>query len=410
MSKSRICFFTTYFFPEEFKGNDIAFELSRRGYEVTVITAIPNYPIGKFYDGYSIIKKRKELINNVNVIRLPVIPRGNGNRFRLMLNYLSFFLSSVIFTFFFSFKKNFDVVFVQQLSPFFIAIPAVMIAKKQKLPLYMWVLDLWPESVQSAGGFNNKLVLRMLNRMVINVYKKCTNILIGSEGYKKSIIQKGNFNEKLIYFPNWAEDVSKNPANVDLNMIFPFSNFQDDDFILLFAGNLGEAQNLDSILEAAKLTKDNIKIKWVFLGDGRYRDTLEKKVIEYSLQDTVFFPGRFPLNTMPVFMKIADILLVSLKDEWIFNLTIPSKVQFYMAQGKPILGLLNGDGAELIFNANCGYCVPAGDYKKCSEIVNKICNEKKELEILGLNGKKYYEEHFQKKVRIDQLEAIINKV
>jgi glycosyltransferase involved in cell wall biosynthesis len=154
---------------------------------------------------------------------------------------------------------------------------------------------------------------------------------------------------------------------------------------------------------------DNPNIKCVFLGDGRYRGILEKKVIEYGLQNTVFFPGRFALDTMPVFMKRADVLLVSLKDELIFNLTIPAKVQFYMAQGKPILGMLNGDGADLISNAKCGYCVPAGDYRAYSEIIKKICKEKKELEILGQNGKKYYEEHFQKKDRIYQLETVINK-
>jgi len=361
VNKSRICFFTPYFFPEEFKGNDVAFELSNRGYLVTVITPIPNYPAGKYYNGYSLFKKRKETKNNVNIIRLPVIPRGNGKRLSLSLNYMSYLLTSVIYILFFSIKKRFDVVFVHLPSPFLVAIPAVIMANKQKIPLYLWVLDLWPESVKSAGGFSNNLILGVLNKMVISVYKKCTNILIGSEGYRSSIIQKGDFNKKLIYFPNWAEDVYKNSSIIDINDIFLFSDFSSDDFILLFAGNIGEAQNLDKLIESAKLTRDNIKIKWVFLGDGRYRDALEKKVKEYCLQDIVFFPGRFPLDTMPVFMKRADILLVSLKDELIFNLTIPAKVQFYMSQGKPILGMLNGDGAELISNAHCGYCVPAGD-------------------------------------------------
>jgi len=410
VNKQKICFFSTYFYPEDFKGNDIAFELSKRGYAVTVITAIPNYPYGRFYKGYSLFKRRREIINNVNVIRLPVIPRGNGSGFWLAMNYFSFLLTSVFFTFFFSFRKQFDVVFVQQLSPFFVAIPAVIMARRQKLPLYLWVLDLWPESVQSAAGFSNKLVLNMLNKMVISVYRKCTNILIGSEGYKKSISQKGDFHEKIIYFPNWAEDVSKKTSNVNLSRIPPFSNFKNDDFILLFAGNIGEAQNIESLIEAAKLTQNDFGIKWVFLGDGRCRSNLEKIVVEYGLQNTVFFPGRFPLDAMPVFMERADILLVSLKDELIFNLTVPSKVQFYMAQGKPILAMLNGDGADLIKNAQCGYCVPAGDYKECSEIIKKIRKNKKELKILGQDGRKYYKKHFQKSDRMDQLESIIKKI
>jgi glycosyltransferase involved in cell wall biosynthesis len=405
----KICFFTTYFYPEDFKGNDIAFELSKKGYLVTVITAIPNYPYGKYFVGYSLFKRRKETVNNVEIIRIPVIPRGNGSGFMLALNYLSYLIATTIFTFFFSFRKRFDAVFVQQLSPFFVAIPSVMMAKQQKIPLYFWVLDLWPESIQSAVGFKNKLVLNLLNKLVINVYKECTNILIGSEGYRRSILQKGDYNSKLIYFPNWAEDIPTNSmSKIDINIIFPFSHFADSDFILLFAGNIGEAQNIDALIESAKLTADNSEIKWVFIGDGRHCDYLKKMSIKYSLQDTVFFPGRFPLETMPVFMKRADILLVSLTDEPIFNLTVPSKMQFYMAQGKPILGMLNGDGAELIAKSQCGYCVPAGDYLRCAEIVKEIIRNKKDLEVMGKNGERYYNKYFQKKDRINQLQAIIN--
>ena len=408
MNNLRVCFFTTYFYPEDFKGNDIAFELSKRGYSITVITGIPNYPSGKFFKGYSLFKKRHELINDVEVIRLPLIPRGNGRSIRLAFNYLSYLFSTFIFTFFFSFRKRFDVVFVQQLSPFFVAIPAALMSRRQNIPLYLWVLDLWPESVQAAVGFSNHFLLSILNKMVIGIYKKCSKILIGSEGYEKSIIHKGNFADKLVYFPNWAEDISKNTVTLDINTIFPFSSFSKDNFILLFAGNIGESQNLDKLIEAANLTKNYPEIKWVFLGDGRYRHILEAIVAEYNLDEIVYFPGRFPIDTMPVFMERADILLVSLKDEFIFNLTVPSKVQFYMAQSKPILGMLNGDGADLIRTSQCGYCVPAGDYRSFSEIVKQIYKKKDELKILGRNGKNFYDRYFQKNLRIDQLEAIIN--
>jgi glycosyltransferase involved in cell wall biosynthesis len=311
------------------------------------------------------------------------------------------------FTVFFSFIEVFDVVFVQQLSPFFVAIPAAIMAKMQQIPLYLWVLDLWPESVQSVGGTNNKILLDMLNNIVVSVYKKSTKILIGSRGYERAIKQKGDFAKKLIYFPNWAEDniESDNPINV--RSIFPFCSFTEDDFILLFAGNLGEAQNLDMLLESANLVKEVFNIKWVFLGDGRKRRSLKYRAMELKLEKTVFFPGRFPVNTMPQFMKAADILLVSLKDEKIFNLTVPSKVQYYMSQGKPILAMLNGDGADLITETNCGFCVPAGDYKKCTETVMMIYENRNKLQSLGLNGKKYYEKHFTKKNRMDQLEKII---
>jgi glycosyltransferase involved in cell wall biosynthesis len=404
----KICFFTTYFYPEEFKGNDIAFELSKRGYLITVVTNIPNYSGGKYYKGYSLFKRNKEIINNVTVIRLPVIPRGNGSKLRLILNYLSYLVFSLCFTFFFMLFNRFDVVFVQQLSPFFVGIPAVMMSKKQKIPLYFWVLDLWPESVQSAGGFNNKLILAILNRMVIGVYNNCTKILIGSQGYEKSILQKGNFCNKLVYFPNWAENIDYNPKPINPMSICPFSTFTKKDLIFLFAGNIGEAQNIDAFIETAKTTKEQANIKWVFLGDGRCRNFLKNLVVQYGLEHTVFFPGRFPIDTMPEFMGIADVLLVSLKNELIFNLTVPSKVQFYMAQGKPILAMLNGDGAELIANAQCGYCAPAGNYEKCADLVYKILDNKEILSLMGKKGKDYYLKHFQKKDRIDQLENIIN--
>jgi glycosyltransferase involved in cell wall biosynthesis len=243
--------------------------------------------------------------------------------------------------------------------------------------------------------------------MVVNVYNNCTKILIGSQGYKKAITQKGDFDNKLLYFPNWAENIECNHNTINPLSVFPFSTFTNNDLILLFAGNIGDAQNIDAFIEVAKITKEKSNVKWVFLGDGRRRNFLNNLVIKYGLEHTVFFPGRFPIETMPEFMRIADILLVSLKNELIFNLTVPSKVQFYMAQGKPILGMLNGDGYDLIVNAQCGYCAPAGDYKKCANLVNEIAVNQDRLSLMGKNGKEYYLKHFQKKDRIDQLENIM---
>jgi glycosyltransferase involved in cell wall biosynthesis len=406
----KLCIFTNHFFPEDFKVNDIAFELAKRGNEITVITAIPDYPQGKFYNGYSLFKRKREKVNGVLVYRLPIIPRGKGRRIEIIINYVSYFLSTLFFTFFSLYEKEYDVVFVHLTSPFFIGLPAVFLKRKQYIPLVFWVLDLWPESLSAAGGITNKFFLDTQKKMVQYVYNNCDRILISSQGYKKSICEKGNYTDKLVYFPNWAEDVSKNSAIVDLDMIFPFSKFTNDDFILLFAGNMGEAQNLDSVMEAAKLTLENSKIKWVFIGDGRRRKQLIKKIKSYNLSDSVFFPGRYPLDSMPIFIQRADVLLVSLKDERIFNLTVPAKLQFYMSQSKPVLAMLNGDGAELINEAQCGIAVPSNDTLALQTAVERLFSmAKDELKDMGNNGKKYYEEHFQKKDRIDQLEAIINK-
>ena len=401
----KLCIFTNHFYPEDFKVNDIAFELNKKGLDVTVITAIPDYPKGKFFDGYSLFKRRKEIVNGVKVIRLPIIPRGKGGAIRLVLNYISYFICSCIFTFFHAFKNKYDAVFVHLTSPFFIGIPAVHLKKRQDIPLYFWTLDLWPESLISAAGISHPFIINPQNKMVSNVYKNCDKILISSKGFEKSICEKGDFKDKLVYFPNWAESVTPDNS-FNVKDITPFDS--NENFILLFAGNLGEAQNLDVVIETASRLKENTNIKFVFLGDGRRREHLENLMHEKKLNDTVFFLGRYPLETMPVFMNEASALLFSLKDELCFNLTVPAKVQFYMAQGKPILAMINGDGADLVNETNCGYVAPANDVDAFVDAINKMYElSKDELNQLGMNGKKYYEENFTKEQRIEQLLEIL---
>ena len=404
----KLCIFTNHFYPEDFKVNDIAFELTQRGIDVTVITAIPDYPKGKFFEGYSLFKRRREIVNCVKVIRLPIIPRGKGGAIRLVLNYVSYFICASIFTFFHAFKNKYDAVFVHLTSPFFIGIPAVHLKKRQNISLYFWTLDLWPESLVSAAGISHPFLIKPQNKMVAKVYKNCDKILIGSKGFKKSICEKGDFKDKLVYFPNWAENVIP-PQDFSVDDIVPFDN--PNNFILLFAGNLGEAQNLDAIIQSAERLKENENIKYVFVGDGRRKEHLEMLVNEKKLNDTVYFLGRYPIETMPIFMKKSSVLLFSLKDELCFNLTVPSKVQFYMAQGKTILAMINGDGADLVNEANCGYVAPANDVDAFVDAINKMYDlSKDELNQLGMNGKKYYEENFTKEQRIEQLIKILNNV
>lgn len=403
----KLCIFTNHFYPEDFKVNDIAFELAKGGYDITVLTAIPDYPKGKFYEGYSLFKRRKENVNGVNVIRLPIIPRGKGGAIRLVLNYISYFFCLNIFTFFHSFRHKYDRIFVHLTSPFFIGVCARKMAKKQKVSLLFWVLDLWPESLISAGGISNSLIIKPQIKMVRKVYEQCDKILISSKGFEKSICEKGDFKDKLVYFPNWAEEVKSNiPSGFNLKTIKPFD--ENGNFIILFAGNIGEAQNLEAVIEAAKILKDKKTIKFVFVGDGRRREHLQNLVQEYNLEETVFFPGRFPIETMPVFMNVASVLLFSLKDELCFNLTVPAKVQFYMSQGKPILAMINGDGAELIKEADCGMVVNAGDFNGLSEAIEKMAEmPENKLKIFGENGKKFYDENFTKEQRMEQLTELL---
>jgi glycosyltransferase involved in cell wall biosynthesis len=409
--KLRLCIFTNHFYPENFKVNDIAFELSKRGYEITVITAIPDYPQGKFYDGYSLFKRRKEVINGVRVIRLPIIPRGKGKKIELILNYISYFVSAFIFTFFHVYTDKYDEVFVHLTSPFFIGLPAVMLKRRQHIPLIFWMLDLWPESLIAWGGITNKLILKYNLKLVQYVYNNCTKILIPSEGFGESICEKGEYKDKLIYFPNWAESILPSQDISQYKKLQPFADTIKNKLIVLFAGNIGEAQNLDCIITVASDLNDNKNIKFVFLGEGRRKEQLIEKTDKLGLSQTVFFLGHYPLNTMPIFMEMADVLLVSLKDELISNFTIPQKVQFYMSQGKPILAMLNGDGANLINTACCGIVVSPNDSIVLKSAIQKLYNTPKEkLQVLGMNGKLYYEQNFRKEKRLDQLDGLFQSL
>ncbi|MBP5317797.1 MAG: glycosyltransferase family 4 protein [Paludibacteraceae bacterium] len=403
----KVCIFTNHFYPEDFKVNDVAFELVRRGMDVTVLTAVPDYPKGRFFDGYSLTKRRREEVNGVHVIRIPIIPRGRGGAFRLVLNYLSYYFCLRVFTFFHSFRHKYDRVFVHLTSPFFVGVCAKKMARRQRIPMIFWTLDLWPESLMSAGGVSNPLIIKPQIRMVRKVYEQCAQILIGSKGFEKSICEKGDFKDKLVYFPNWAEDIKDAvPEDFDIRAIRPYD--EKEAFVILFAGNLGEAQNLDAVIAAADCLKDSKQIKFVFVGDGRRKEHLERMVREKGLSDTVYFTGRYPINTMPVFMQRSDVLLFSLKDKPCFNLTVPSKVQFYMAQGKPVLAMINGDGAQLIREARCGLTVSAGDTEALVQAVRRMAAmDRTGLEALGNNGKEFYLKNFKKELRMNQLVELL---
>ncbi len=326
----------------------------------------------------------------------------------MILNYTSYFMCASVFTFFHSFRNKYDAVFVHLTSPFFIGLPAVHLKKRQKIPLYFWTLDLWPESLISAGGISHPWIIKPQDKMVSYVYKNCDKILIGSKGFVQSICKKGDFKSKLVYFPNWAETINRSDEKDISSSIPPFDSMSDDDLIFLFAGNLGEAQNLDAILLAAKKFREIKNIKFVFIGDGRSRESLRVLVDEYSLQETVYFPGRFPLGTMPLFMRKASVLVVSLKDEPCFNLTVPAKVQFYMAQGRPILAMLNGDGADLVREAQCGLVVSARNVDGfVAAVMRMSAMPRHELEAWGNNGRRYYDKHFNRGLRMNQLEALL---
>lgn len=400
----KILIVTQYFYPENFKSNDMAFELQKRGHDVTVLTGIPNYPEGEIYDGYGFFKKRHEIINDVKIIRALLLPRGKGGGIRLFLNYFSWAFFASLKARKLSASQKFDAVIVHEPSPITQFYPALTVKKHQKTPVYFWVMDLWPESLEIAGGVKNKMILNFFTKMVQYFYRESEKILITSKGFRKSILEKGDFNNKIEYFPNWAEDTI---SSGDLN--YPIPEIPEG-FKVMFAGNIGEAQDMENIMNAALKLKEKENIKFILVGDGRKMPFVQDFIKEHNLQETVYTLGRFPVEAMASFFNQADLLLVSLKDDPIFNLTVPAKVQAYMSSGKPIMAMLNGEGSENIKEAECGFTVPAGDSEKLAyEIETASQKSKEELDKMGMNGKTFYEKNFRMEECISNLEKIISK-
>ena len=396
-----ILFVCQYFYPEVFRGNDIAFHWAEHGHNVHVICGVPNYPHGKFYDGYNLFKKRHEVVKGVRVTRLPIFPRGNG-KIMLMLNYFSYLIVAWVYMLFHALFHKYDRVFVQQLSPVMMSAPGVLYKRIRKVPLYTWVLDLWPESLTAAGGINNKYILSFFRHYVKSEYKHSDKILISSRSFEKSIVEYGDYLNKIVCYPQWADGndgVEKTPENAP---IFP------DGFKLMFAGAVGEAHGFECTMQAALLTKEHKNIKWVIVGDGRRLDWVKGFVKEHGLEETVFTLGRYPADTMPWFFKHADVMLVTLNDDPLFKLYAPAKISSYMAAAKPIVAVLNGEGAEVIKAADCGWSLPAGDAEGFAKLAIELSKMDKAVLIeKGQNAAKYYDEHFVKEKCLAKLDELM---
>lgn len=395
----RILIVSQYFYPEEFKINDLTRELVNRDHQVSVLTGKPNYPKGEYYDGYQYDGVVKEDYCGAEVIRVPLRKRGKGGALNLVRNYWSFVVNAKRYI-----KKNkmsFDAILCFEVSPITQIYPALYCKKKYGGRVLLWVQDLWPESVTAAGGVKNRFALGILDRMVKRIYSKCDVLLVQSEGFKESILSKGNFDNKIVYAPNWAEDLYFDKKMIDADNVL---SMMPDGFRVMFAGNVGAAQDVDSIIKAANETREIPEIKWVIVGDGRARANVEEQTKQLGLTETVVFLGRHPMAQMPTFFSFADVMVVSLKDEYIFSLTIPAKTQSYMASGKPIVSMLNGEGNRIIDEAQCGLTASSGDYKALAENVIKLYRtDKEKLKDMGRRGLEYYLTHFDKKTVVDSI-------
>lgn len=402
----KILIISQYFWPENFRINDLALELKSRGHEITVLTGWPNYPEGKIFEDFGKQPKKYSNFQGVNVKRVPLIPRGKGS-LRLFINYFSFALSASFFGVLKLIGKKYDVIFVYEPSPITVGLPAIFLRFIKKTPIVFWVLDLWPESLSAVGAVKSKRLLGAVGMLVKLIYKNCDLILAQSKSFIGAIGNYCSSSKKIEYFPSWSEELFKE----DEFAIAPEVEAMGDKFNVLFAGNIGDAQDFPTILKAAENLRDRSDIRWIIVGDGRMGNWVREQIEKRNLQNNVVMTGRFPLERMPSFFAHADALLVSLKADEIFAMTIPGKVQTYLSSGLPIIGALDGEGAEIVREAGAGYTCKASDPDELSLIVSKMAALSHDARAaMGTAGQSYYALQFEKNLLIDKLEDYFNSV
>lgn len=400
----RILVVSQYFWPEEFRINDICKGLVEEGHEVDVLTAIPNYPKGEFFEGFSIFKRGHKKYEGVNVRRCFCIPRGKNSKVKLILNYISFAVSSV-FHIPFLLKNKYDKVLVYQLSPITMAIPAIIIKKIKKIPMDMYILDLWPESLLSTVNIGSQKIKDMMFNICKSIYRCADRLYITSKGFKEKLVSYGINEKDIVYLPQWAENFYKN-THIEIDE--ELNNLTKDKFNILFAGNVGKAQSVDTIINAANECRENKEIQWIIVGDGSEKIVSEEKVKNLGLTENVVFLGRKPVEDMPKYYNASDVLLVTLGDDELFKITVPAKVQSYMASGKPVLGAISGEGKSLIEESNCGLVCEAEDYKTLSDMAIKMSEMSvDDRNKLGMNGLNYFNDNFDRKILLRKITDLL---
>ena len=395
----KILVVTQYFHPEPFRINDLVTGLHARGHSVTVLTGIPNYPEGEFYPGYGWMSPANEDFGGVRVIRVPLVSRGQARNWQLALNYLSFACSASLFGAL-RCRGSFDLVFVFEPSPITVGLPALLLGALKRAPVMLWIQDLWPDTLEAMGL--RGAVLSAGAAVADFVHRRCDALLVQSQAFSASLVARRIPRQRIRYLPNWAEDWYRNPAPAgDANPLAGFHGLR-----ILFAGNLGSAQSLETIIAAAEIMRDRPDIHWIIVGDGLMRDTLARQIRERGLEATVALLGRQPPTEMPRYFAAADALLVTLRADPVFALTIPSKIQSYLAAGKPVIGSLDGEGARIIDESGAGWTCAAGDAAGLAALARRLAaSSETERALMSSRGAAYFGEHFERNRLLDRLEG-----
>ncbi|MDR0298903.1 MAG: glycosyltransferase family 4 protein [Streptococcaceae bacterium] len=395
--KIKILVVCQHFYPENFRVNDICFELAKKGHKVTVLTGLPNYPEGKVLKEYKWFKNRRQDMNGIEIRRSSLVGRGTSLP-RMFINYAWFaFFASLKALFM---KKDFDIVYVFQLSPITMVWPAIVVKKLKRIPLVIHTLDQWPVSLTVGPISKKSVVYKLAEKVSIWTYKKANRIIISSKSFKKYFEDElGISSQKkgLTYYPSYAESVYENVGTL-----------KNDTFDLVFAGNIGPAQDVETIIETANILKNYTNIVFHLVGDGLNKESCEALTQKYNLKNVKFY-GYHPVSEMTEYYNLADAFIITMVDNEVVNSTLPAKIQSYMLAGKPIFGAINGEVRAVVEEAKCGEVTSSGNAKELAEIIQKVYNVEVILGEYGENSLKYYFDHFEKEKCIQSLEDIFKE-
>lgn len=395
--KKHILVVSQYYYPESFRINDMAEEWVKYGYRVTVLTGIPNYPQGKFYPGYNWHKKRREIRNGVEIIRIPLIARGK-TAIGMSLNYLSFVISGFLWKCFS--KVRADLVFTFEVSPMTQALIGVWYAKKHKIPHYLYVQDLWPENVETVLGIHCKWILDPITKMVRYIYRNCDKIFATSPSFVKSIqMRLDDKEEKVIYWPQYAETFYT--PTEDKSDVIP----QDGLLNITFTGNIGTAQGLEVLPQTARLLKDShIRVRFNIVGDGRGKESLLRLINDLDVSEYFHLIGWCAATLIPGLLAASDAAFLSFSNVPLYSMTIPAKLQSYMACGCPIIASADGETNRIIKESGCGIVSGTGDPDALAESILSFAglseDQKKQMSV---NAIRYYKDHFEKDLLMETM-------
>lgn len=388
----KILFISQYFHPEPFSNNDIARFLVARGHEVEAVSCVPNYPDGVFYPGHSNAAKREELWEGVRILRARTVARGK-RPLTLFLNYL-FYPLAALATIARRGHGPYSVSFTSMPSPIFQCIVAVVMKSLRGVPAVYWVQDIWPESLFNTIGIRSPLLRAPIRALCAFLYRRADILLVQSEAFRPKLEAMGVAPERIAFFPNSSpsdfEPIARDTVDPAIAALLPPAPLR-----LMFAGNVGESQNLDIFVEAAKRLRGQLDVQWVIVGSGRDLERITALVAEAGLDDTITFAGRHPMDKMPAFYALADAMFVSLKDTEIFRMTVPYKLQTYMSAGKPVIGSISGETRNIVEAAQIGFCADAGNLDGLCDAVHKFAAlTPAERQTMSSNAIAYFNAHY----------------